>query len=50
MSESKIVLTIGDELRKEAEDLFASLGLNLETVLLACSIQRLLMKMVYLLK
>ena len=28
MSESKIVLTIDDELKNEAEDLFFSLGLN----------------------
>ena len=33
MSESKIVLTIDDELKNEAEDLFASLGLNLETAI-----------------
>ena len=29
MSESKIVLTIDDELKNDAEDLFFSLGLNL---------------------
>lgn len=33
MSESKIVLTIDDELKNEAEDLFFSLGLNLETAI-----------------
>ena len=33
MSESKIVLTIDDKLKNEAEDLFASLGLNLETAI-----------------
>ena len=33
MSESKIVLTIDDELKNEAEDLFYSLGLNLETAI-----------------
>lgn len=29
MSESKIVLTINDKFKNEAEDLFYSLGLNL---------------------
>ena len=33
MSESKIVLTINDELKNEDEDLFYSLGLNLETAI-----------------
>ena len=33
MSESKIVLTIDNELKNEAEDLFFSLGLNLETAI-----------------
>lgn len=33
MSESKIILTIEDELKNEAEDLFYSLGLNLETAI-----------------
>ena len=33
MSESKIVLTIDDELKNDAEDLFFSLGLNLETAI-----------------
>ena len=33
MSESKILLTIDDELKNEAEDLFYSLGLNLETAI-----------------
>lgn len=33
MSESKIVLTIDSELKNEAEDLFFSLGLNLETAI-----------------
>ena len=33
MSESKIVLTINDELKNNAEDLFFSLGLNLETAI-----------------
>ena len=33
MSESKILLTIDDELNNEAEDLFYSLGLNLETAI-----------------
>lgn len=49
MSESKIMLTIDDELKNEAEDLFYSLGLNLELPL-ACSLQKLLMKVVYPLK
>ena len=33
MRESKIMLTIDDELKNEAEDLFYSLGLNLETAI-----------------
>ena len=33
MSESKIILTIDDELKNEAENLFYSLGLNLETAI-----------------
>ena len=33
MSESKIVLTINDELKNEVEELFSSLGLNLETAI-----------------
>ena len=33
MSESKIILTINDELKNEATELFASLGLNLETAI-----------------
>ena len=33
MSESKIVLTIDNEFKNEAEDLFFSLGLNLETAI-----------------
>lgn len=33
MSESKIVLTIDGELKNDAEDLFFSLGLNLETAI-----------------
>ena len=33
MSESKIVLTNDDELKTEAENLFFSLGLNLETAI-----------------
>ena len=33
MSESKIVLTIDDELKYKAEDLFFSLGLNMETAI-----------------
>lgn len=33
MSESKIVLTIDDELKNDVEDLFFSLGLNLETAI-----------------
>ncbi|WP_314396447.1 type II toxin-antitoxin system RelB/DinJ family antitoxin [uncultured Gemella sp.] len=33
MSESKIVLTINDKLKNDSEDLFFSLGLNLETAI-----------------
>ena len=33
MNESKIVLTIDDELKYNAEDLFFSLRLNLETAI-----------------
>lgn len=33
MSESRILLTIDDELKNKAEDLFYNLGLNLETAI-----------------
>ena len=50
MSESKIMLTIDDELKNKAEDLFYSLGLNLETAISMFLLQELLMKVEYLLK
>ena len=49
MSESKIVLTIDDNIKKEAEAVFSSLGLNIETAIdfiLKSDLKRL--KMIYL--